>query len=184
MRQQPTIVIGVAPPECVDQHLDDYGQIAIVISRAEVEACRTGRVVAALMALTDTRRRVERFEDALLFSFEGYLSDSREVWEITEVVRYFAAVHASWPHWLHFLAKVPEMFGLMLTLLMQRGALGQEVAGRLPRVDEPGALQALLLDLFEPMNTLYAAHGLGLARNRAMTDRVVAAAIACTAPPP
>jgi hypothetical protein len=184
MKKQPTVVIGVAPPEQVDQVIDAYGQVAVVISKVEVDACATGRVVAALMALTDTRKRVDRFEDALLFSFEGYADDTREVWEIPEVVRYFAAVNASWPHWLHYLAKMPAMFGLMLTLLMQRAALGHEVAGRLPRVDEPGALQALLLDLFEPMNTLYAAHGLGMARNRAMTDRVVAAAVACTAPPP
>jgi hypothetical protein len=100
MEQGRGVVIGMATPESFDHCLDEYGNVAIVVSRQEVEACATGRVVAALMALTDTPERVRRFADALWLTFGGYDDDPRELWEVPEVVRYFAAVHASWPHWI------------------------------------------------------------------------------------
>ena len=123
MQQRRVLEIGVATPQSFDHCVDEYGNVAIVVSRQEVEGCATGRVVAALMALTDTPQRVRRFANALWLSFDGYNDDARELWEIPEVVRYFAAVHASWPHWCHFMVKEPVAFSLVLTLLLQRAGL-------------------------------------------------------------
>lgn len=182
-RNQGPIVIGVAPPEGVDQHLDAYGAVAIIVSREEVEALATGRVVAALMALTDTTERVRRFASSLWLRFDGYNDDPRELWDIPEVVRYFAAVHASWPHWFHFLVKHAEMFGVVLLLLLQRDVLGQETNGRLPTVTDPDALRVLMTELFGPLNTLYDMHAIGDDENRAMTDAVVDVAMQCVSGP-
>lgn len=177
MTQRGAFRVGVATPQSFDHCLDEYGKVAIVVSRQEVEACASGRVVAALMALMDSPERVRQFKDALWISFDGYDADPRELWEVPEVVRYFAAVHASWPHWCHFLTKDPAGFSLVLTLLLQRPALESAAGPRLPLVANTDALKGLLMDLFEPMNALYATFGCSVAENKAMTDRVIQAAM-------
>ena len=178
MQQRRVLEIGVATPQSFDHCVDEYGNVAIVVSRQEVEGCATGRVVAALMALTDTPGRVRRFADALWLSFDGYNDDARELWEIPEVVRYFAAVHASWPHWCHFMVKEPVAFSLVLTLLLQRAGLAGAGGTCLPLVANIDMLKGLLFELFEAMNTLYKAHGFSIAENKVMTERVIEAAMA------
>lgn len=170
-RQQ--VVIGLADVASFDHVVDEYGFVGLVISRDEIERMETGRAVAALMALTDSEQRVRRFASRLMISFDGYDEDQRALWQIKPCVEWFAAVHAQWPYWLHFLCKHPNQFGFVLHMLAQQQVLASD-SDIQPQPLTFDRMKQVALGLFVPMNTLYETFGIGLDENKRMTEEVVA----------
>ena len=80
----------------LENYVDEADVLVISFSRREVEACRVGDAVDRLMHLSDDPSRVKRFEGAVLFQFEGYDNDRREVTQIPECRAYFKALCGSW----------------------------------------------------------------------------------------
>lgn len=69
--------------------------------------------------MTD-REKFCRFENSVVYIFEGYDKDPREVQEIAEVVHFFRTITDQWPYWLHFIQrdiKDQDNLALVLRLL-------------------------------------------------------------------
>jgi hypothetical protein len=71
-------------------------------SRADVRAGNTRPLVQALRRATATRAAWQRLQGAVVFALEGWESDPREIYEIPEVRRYWAALDAAFPAWSFF----------------------------------------------------------------------------------
>ncbi len=173
---QPEMAVGDAACE-VQPHV-----VALIIGRAEIEACESGRVVDMLITLTDGRARVEQLADSLLFSVDGYDADPRELWEIPEVVRFFGAVNAAWSYWGHFLAKTADQFSTLLLLLMQARAVDTSTSGKpLRDTFTTDDLLAVARELFASMNGLYATFDIDDQSNIAMTNKIARVVGECAA---
>jgi hypothetical protein len=71
-------------------------------SRADVRAGNARPLVQALRRATATRAAWRRLQGAVLFALEGWDNDPREIHEIPEVRRYWAALEAAFPAWSYF----------------------------------------------------------------------------------
>ena len=49
-----------------------------------------------------TGQPLEAMMGRMLFCIEGYNADSREIYLIPEVRRFYGAFHRAWPYWLYF----------------------------------------------------------------------------------
>lgn len=77
--------------------------VVMPIRREAVEAMDTAPVLERLAVLSDSAEHSRKFRGALLFSFDGYDTDRRELFQIPECCAYFRALTRRWPYWLHFL---------------------------------------------------------------------------------
>lgn len=162
-----------------DRVAGDFDFVAIVISRREVESGNVGDVVDRLMKLSDTKENVEKFRSSVVISFEGYDNDPRPLGSIPECVSFFRAVHRCWPYWYHFLVKVPDMFSVLLTLLLETRVVTRAPGVVVQEVVRPEEIREQMMELFGPMNALYESFGIGMPENRKMTDEVVAVMAKC-----
>lgn len=148
--------------------------VVVSITRDEVTNGSVGTVVERLMLLSDTKENAVRFCGRLSFSFGGWESDPRELYQIPEVVSYFREITRQWPFWLHFLEKHGDSIGLTVMLLNDVKPVFTKGGRRVAAID-PQALRTTLLKLFDGMNILYDNLGLDEALNRQVTAEVVAA---------
>jgi hypothetical protein len=153
----------------------DADLAVVVISRADVEACRVGSTVQRLMLFSDDAAQVHRFAGRMMLAVEGYDADPRPLVLIPECVRFFRALDAQWNHWLHFLVPEPDQLQLMVLMLVD-----VEVGDRCGpltgyRLRHPEQLVGVLERLFSGMNELHEAFDVPEARNEAMTAAVIAA---------
>jgi len=97
----------------------DHTLAILSFSRNEVSRGRIRDGIDRLLNLTDSKEQSERFTDRLAFAFDGYQDDTRELFQIPEVVHYFRALTREWAGWFHFLVKDPEVqqFPLLFALL-------------------------------------------------------------------
>lgn len=111
-------VLQIIDSSDIDYCLDECDFIIIEFSRANVEACLPGNGLDRLMTLSDSAHYSTKFAQAVLFAFDGYGDDPRELCEIPEVRVFVKALHAQWTYWAHFLAPLPDIMGLLYTLLL------------------------------------------------------------------
>lgn len=103
------------------QAASDSGVSLVVVSfsHREVVTGQVGDALDRLLHLTDDPVQSERYAGAVYFQFEGFDADTREIFEIPEIVRFFRALTAEWAPWYHFLVRDPEVqqFRLLFALL-------------------------------------------------------------------
>jgi hypothetical protein len=87
------------------------------ISKREIETLNTASAIERLHVMTDSKHNVLRFRESIAFQVDGYDTDRRELPEIPEVRKYFAALCQEWPHWFWFLSRGTGAISLLLSLL-------------------------------------------------------------------
>jgi hypothetical protein len=140
-------------------HLGDF--IILQFSRAEVERGLIGDALDRLRLISDDREKFCRFENSVVFIFEGYDQDPREVQEIPEVVKFFRTLTAQWPYWLHFIQRdIQEQDNLSLVLrLLNDCEIVSVSADRCgTRYKDMNKVAESIDRLFEGMVTLYEFH--------------------------
>lgn len=151
-------------------HLADA--VVIEFSREGVEAGLIGDSLDRLMLLTDSAEYLKRFESRVMFSFDGYNNDPREIYEIPECARFFGRITKAWPYWFHFIAKDSDCVALLLLMMVsarqqesldKKSMLNPEAAIReIHRrgeergvVLDPEVLGVVLQEGFDGMNSLH-----------------------------
>lgn len=140
-------------------HLGDF--IVIQFSRKEVEKGLIGDALDRLRLISDDREKFCRFENSVVFFFQGYDQDPREVQEIPEVVHFFRALTNQWPYWLHFIRRdIKEKDNLALVLrLLNECEIVSVTANRCGvRFKDMNSVANSIDRLFEGMVTLYQYH--------------------------
>jgi hypothetical protein len=89
--------------------------LAVVVSRAEVEAMDTAPALAVLEKLIESPETAREFVERVVIVFHGY-DDTRQVlFEIPEVRSFVLQLDQQFPFWLYFLSK--HYLGLQCLLL-------------------------------------------------------------------
>lgn len=146
--------------------------VVIEFTRDGVQAGLIGDALDRLMLLTDSADYLKRFESRVVFSFDGYNHDPREIYEIPECVRFFGQLTKAWPYWFHFIAKDGDCVALLLLMMVAakqqeameaRTMLSSDAAIKEVRrrgeergvVLDPDALGVVLQEGFDGMNSLH-----------------------------
>lgn len=148
--------------------------VILTISRADVEAHAIGRTVDALLKLSDSEVAFRRFESRLVLLVEGYDDDPRPLNRIPEARKFIRSLNASWNYWYHYLLPEKTVFEPLLTCLVDLDVLTQGGGQVLSVLKDPEAARRTVVGLFTPVNALYERYGVGLAANKAMTNKVAA----------
>lgn len=156
----------------------DVDVLALVFSRSEVVEGGVGRAVDDLLALIEEDRLRPQLVHGMLFSFEGWDEDLRPLHQIPECRNYFAALHAQFPYWMHFLVPEPQMWGVLLTLLMTPDTEGMKPGTADARVSMDEA-RKVIGDMLLPLNTLHADMGLSGEERQKIFEKSLAAINAC-----
>jgi len=118
------------------------------------------------------RAALARMLGGMAFMVEGYDQDSREIYAIPEVRRFYAAFHAQWPYWLYFCDLNQDALKTMvmccLPSLVSVARDGRKLVG-VPL--DPMTLLRFVADDFGPMNEMCDRAGLS---ERAIYDRTKA----------
>ena len=92
--------------------------ITVLVTRAEVEGLMVDSIVERLTLLSGNPEYARKFADAVMFCFQGYDEDAREIYEIPEIRRYLSAVDKAWPYWIHFLNLEEGTWATLLCCLL------------------------------------------------------------------
>mgnify|MGYP006197167231 CR=1 FL=1 len=103
----------------------DVGCICPVFGREEVANPRVGRCVDDLMYLSNSAEHCRRFANSVVFVFDGYNDDPRELVDIPQVRTLLAQLEAKWPYWAFFFNQVDDSIKLLLSC-----AAGSRFLGR------------------------------------------------------
>lgn len=77
--------------------------IAVIsFSKAEVMEAAIGDALDRLLHFSDNAAAALHYRGRMLWQFEGWDGDPREVYEIPECRAFFHAVTAEWPFWFHY----------------------------------------------------------------------------------
>jgi len=130
------------------------------------------------MTLVEDERLRRQLTHSVFFAFEGWGDDPREVHEILACRRYLQALHAQFPYWLHFLAPVPDMWGVLLLCLLEPD--GDSVtlmpgSNRRARSCDPDAVNRLLQDMIRPLQLLHEHMALTQEQGEAILEQSLAA---------
>lgn len=169
--------IHVTDADGFSRRSQDADLAVVVISRADIEACRVGSAIQRLMLFSDDAAQVHRFAGRMMLAVEGYDADPRPLVLIPECVRFFRALDAQWNCWLQFLVPEPDQLQLIVLMLVD---VDVEVGGGCGpltgwRLRHPEQLAGALERLFSGMNALHEAFDVPEAHNEAMTAAVIAA---------
>jgi len=87
------------PAEAADATRDS---LFVVVTRSEVEAGDTERVLSLLHSLTDTPEIARRAQGTVDLRFDGYDDEPDELFEIDEIRDYVGKLDDGFPYWLFF----------------------------------------------------------------------------------
>ena len=79
--------------------------LVVIVRRHDVEAGNTASTLRVLSRLLAGVATVREYRERVDIAFQGYDTDSRELFEIPEVRRFVAALDDSFPYWLYFLVR-------------------------------------------------------------------------------
>jgi hypothetical protein len=79
--------------------------LVVIVRRHDVEAGNTASTLRVLSRLLAGVATVREYRERVDIAFQGYDTDSRELFEIPEVRRFVAALDDSFPYWLYFLTR-------------------------------------------------------------------------------
>lgn len=149
----------------------DY--IHLVVEREQVDAQDDSEPLGALLALLDSRARVDRFANRVSVTFHGYESDQRELFEVPEVRRYVRALDEGFPFWLWFLDC--KSFSPTLIVECSVDLVAQQDGGPIAHLTfAPGVLGRWLTDHFGALNSLAARFSLPTSVVEEVGERVAA----------
>lgn len=134
--------------------------ICLIFGREEVSNPRIGRCVDDLLHLSTSREFTLRFASSILFAFDGYNDDPREVHAIPECRAFLRTLNAHWPYWMHFLAPIPDLWATFLLCLTPPAAPVALGPGTFGREYDPEAFKTLLFEQLQAMNNLHQHHAL------------------------
>jgi hypothetical protein len=148
--------------------------IVVILDQVNVSVCNTAPVLAALREKLLGLGQVRKFSGRVTFVFDGYDSQSAELYENPVVRAFVARLTQQFPYWLHFASKDDDtLFVLVMCLMGPEGVVVERGRGGTVRLQlDTGKFSDIVLDLFRGMNSLYAEYGLGEDENRAMTKQV------------
>jgi hypothetical protein len=143
--------------------------IAVIISRAEVEAGDITRVLNILQQFTQTPETARASFERVDIAFHGYDQDTRELFEIPEVRSFVYQPDEQFPFWLFFLSK--RHLGLQCLLLCFLPPYLTEQARS--RIFPERIAQLLSSRWFPAMNQICEYAGFSERQVKQLTDRVV-----------
>jgi hypothetical protein len=158
----------------------DVDLLVLVLSRSEVEACAVGRVVDDLMRLSEDARLRRQLAHGVVLTCSGYDADPREVWQVPEVRRFLQALCGQWNQFAHFLAPMPDAWGVLLLSLVDAQPEGQAGNRQFGSVDADQVAK-LLADLERAAGVLHRDMGLGAAESAEIIGRSMTAIQGCFA---
>lgn len=158
----------------------DVGGICLVFGHEDVANPRVGRCVDDLMYLSNSAEHCHRFANSVVFVFDGYNGDPREVHEIPECRAFLATLNAHWPYWMHFLAPIPDLWATFLLCLTPPAPPVAIGAGKFARRYDPAAFKGLLLAQLHAMNNLHQLHALDVPMRQRIFQSAMAAVDATT----
>ena len=141
--------------------------MAIVISRDEVQRMDISRPLETLKALMSDPATARRNKESMDISFSGYDHTSEELFEMPEVREYVHKLDHEFPYWLFFLSKR----GLGLQCIMYCHLL-PHLTPEARATRHPQQLEQLLLKRWFPaMNAVSEFAGLSEADIEVLTER-------------
>lgn len=151
------------------QMLRSLDPIAVIISRAEVEAGDIEHVLSTLQRFTLTPETARASFERVDIAFHGYDQDTRELYEIPEVRSFVYQLDEQFPFWLFFLSK--RHLGLQCLLLCFLPPYLTEQARS--RIFPERINQLLSSRWFPAMNQICEYAGFSERQVKQLTDRVV-----------
>ena len=145
-----------------------------VFTREEIECGLIGQAVDRLMQMSDDDDLSRRLEASVFLVIDGYESDSRELYEIPECVRFFRALTNEWPYWFHFLERDNGSLVIAMRLLVEvESVRGSNSLERAAIIAE--GLDSALMQLFTGLNGFQERIGLDESHTEAATDQILKA---------
>lgn len=98
-------------------HNNEPGLVILDITRDKIEKMETASLMERLLIFVDRVENVRLYKHSMTFQISGYDHDPRELCEIPEVRRFFAAVTQEWPFFVWFLARKMGSVALYFSLM-------------------------------------------------------------------
>ena len=112
-----------SPPDMGQQ--SDY--IVLQISQEAIQNCDTSEYVTLLHGATGSLQSFEVAFQKYVFLISGYDEDSRELYQIPEVVSFIKDLNSKLPFWLYFVnTSNKKFFSWMIACLCQAMSLDQD----------------------------------------------------------
>ncbi|WP_269533510.1 hypothetical protein [Chitinimonas sp. BJYL2] len=97
------ITYKVVESNVIKTALDNqFGLVNYWIDRKDIEEQNISNALAFLNDLTSSREVCMGLKERLELSVHGYNDDSREIYEIPEVIAFLRALNEAWPYWMLF----------------------------------------------------------------------------------
>ncbi|HRI15507.1 MAG TPA: hypothetical protein PLX89_21120 [Verrucomicrobiota bacterium] len=120
----------------------ERGDYSNFLSRFGLERLPRGEELARLMG-------------GMAFMVEGYDFDSRELYAIPEVRRFYGAFHRAWPYWLYFCdLNQDSLKTMILCCLPSLTSLASDARSRVGVKVDPTELLQFIAEDFAPMNLM------------------------------
>jgi hypothetical protein len=123
--------------------------VGIVVSRQETESQDINPALNVLESLLFDAETVRMFQGQASISFQGYDSDSQELYQVQEIRRYVAQVDSKFPYWFYFLADADTLKFIAFCLCRTR-----EIDPGMAYPD-PHDMHVFMLTHFDAMNRLF-----------------------------
>jgi hypothetical protein len=141
--------------------------VTVMVSRERVEAGDITPALSALSALIESREAAQHFLGKAILAIDGYNDDPRELFEMSEVRAYLAALDEGFPYWFPFLSLDTEALKLVTFSLCGI----ERVASGLVEVDTED-LRTFLVRHFGAMNHLFELYELGEDLNERISEEI------------
>lgn len=97
------ITYGVVENNAIEAALDNrFGLVNYWIDRKDIEEKDISNALAFLNNLISSREVCTGLMERVEISVHGYDDDSREIYEIPEVIEFLVALDSAWPYWMLF----------------------------------------------------------------------------------
>lgn len=128
--------------------------IVLSLLRQDIEAGNINRAYGVLAELSANAEHAIHHRGSLVFMFQGYDRDKREIYSIPEVREFFNNLANAWPYWAWFMEPEPNM--PFVSLLMSLLTPGKTVVDgkRLGWSTKPGNVALTLEDLLTSVDEL------------------------------
>lgn len=150
----------------------DYDQIILFFDRPMVESGNVDNVIVGLRNLIANKESIEKYAGKVTFTFDGWDSDPREMYDIPEAKNWFRKLTDRFPYWLVFLDRANYCLPVAITILLDTQEKIQVEDGLINLSYDSKTMTSLLGDLFASMNELCEEYGIDEETNRTWTKEI------------